>query len=100
EREERMQCQRFALNILVSEEDAKRFTQLVPESSFTVVPNGVDTSEFTPASSAENGLVFVGGYGWYPNRDGMEFFVEHVLPLIRRDFADVPVTWIGRAPDR
>jgi len=44
------------------------------------------------------GIVFVGGYTWQPNRDAMAYFCEEVLPRLRRDGFDGPVTWVGRAP--
>jgi glycosyltransferase involved in cell wall biosynthesis len=44
-------------------------------------------------------LVFVGGYSWYPNRDAMAYFGKTILPLVRRRYPDLSVTWVGRAPD-
>ena len=50
-----------------------------------VVPNGVDVEKFSPKDGTEErqGLVFVGGAGWFPNRDGMEHFAEEILPESR-----------------
>lgn len=98
EAEERRWCGRFALNVTVSDEDARRLEEIAPGSRITVVPNGVDTSLFKPAPAATAGIVFVGGYGWYPNRDAMAYFAESILPLIRRHEAGVEATWVGRAP--
>lgn len=99
EAEERRWCSRLALNITVSREDARRLKELVPEARVATIPNGVDTGFFQPARSEQGGLVFVGGYGWYPNRDGMTYFVRDILPLIRERRPDVEVTWVGRAPE-
>ena len=43
-------------------------------------------------------ILFVGGYSWFPNRDGMEWFATDVLPLIRERRPRVEVTWVGRTP--
>ena len=99
QREERRWCPRVDLNVVVSERDRDLLRCLAPEARFLVVPNGVDIDYFRPGDSEEEGIVFVGGYGWYPNREGMEFFCEEILPGIRRSIPDVPVTWVGRAPD-
>jgi polysaccharide biosynthesis protein PslH len=40
----------------------------------------------------------VGGYGWYPNRDALEFFAADILPDVRAAEPEVRVQWVGRAP--
>jgi polysaccharide biosynthesis protein PslH len=89
---------RFALNVTVSAEDAEVLRSIAPGAPVMVVPNGVDTEAFRPMARDVEGIVFVGGHGWFPNRNGMEYFSQSILPLIRRH-ADVPVTWVGRAPE-
>jgi glycosyltransferase involved in cell wall biosynthesis len=99
-REERRWCARVDLNLTVSPEDAERLREISPGGRYEVVPNGVDTSAFRPAAPGpRQGIVFVGGYGWFPNRDGMEHFARDILPRIRASRPDVPVTWVGRAPE-
>ncbi len=83
----------------VSGEDRRRFGRLAPGAPFAVVPNGVDTHTFRPASVPQAGVVFVGGYSWYPNRDALAHFAEDVLPLLRAQVPGVQVRWVGRAPD-
>jgi glycosyltransferase involved in cell wall biosynthesis len=99
EAEERRWCRRVALNVAVSEEDRLRFRQLAPGAPFAVVPNGVDTDTFRPGAVPQAGIVFVGGYSWYPNRDALEHFAEDILPLLRPQAPDAAVRWVGRAPD-
>lgn len=99
EAEERRWCGRVALNVAVSEEDRTRFGRLAPGAPFTVVPNGVDTGTFRPAAVPQQGLVFVGGYSWYPNRDALAHFADDILPLLRAQVPEVEVRWVGRAPD-
>ncbi len=98
EREERKWCGTVALNITVSEADARSIRVLVPGARVIAIPNGVDTSKFTPGDGAGSGLVFVGGYNWLPNRDAMEYFAEEILPFVRQDAPDLPITWVGRSP--
>ena len=102
-KEERRWCDRVALNVTVSEEDRATLLSIAPDATVEVVPNGVDIDFFSPAGNAESkrsGLVFVGSHGWFPNRDGMEFFCEEILPRIRARTDDLPVTWVGGMPER
>jgi glycosyltransferase involved in cell wall biosynthesis len=101
-REERMWCPRVTLNTAVSWEDRETFERMIPTARFTVVPNGVDADEFRPAAEsnpADGGIVFVGGYSWFPNRDALSHFCEDILPHLRQRGRAVPVSWVGRAPE-
>lgn len=97
--EERKWGQRVALNVMVSEEDRRLFEELVQGARTAVVPNGVDTEMLRPAVGRDDGLVFVGGYGWYPNRDALEYFAAQILPLIREKIPEISVRWVGWAPE-
>jgi polysaccharide biosynthesis protein PslH len=99
EREERRWCPRVHLNLLCSEEDRNQLIELAPGSTTAVIPNGVDTGRFKPAFNGASGAVFVGGYTWFPNRDGMEYFAREILPLIREGNEKPQVCWVGRAPE-
>jgi glycosyltransferase involved in cell wall biosynthesis len=98
EREERRWCPAVRLNVMVSAADAKLLIGIAPGSSATVVPNGVDTHQYRPEPPGGQGLVFVGGTGWFPNRDALHYFATEILPLIR-ERTDVPVVWVGHADD-
>ena len=93
---ERRWCPRLALNVTVSDHDRDRLEKLAPGARTLVVPNGVDTSEFTPDGAGGTGVAYVGGTNPFPNLDALRFFAADVLPHIRAA-VDVPVTWIGRA---
>jgi polysaccharide biosynthesis protein PslH len=97
--EEERFCPQFAANVVVSEEDRRSLGEIAPHAIIKVVPNGVDTAWFQGSDQEEKaGVVFVGGYGWHPNRDGMAYFCSTILPLIRAKVF-VPITWIGSAPE-
>lgn len=98
--EESTWCDRVALNIAVSVDDASQLQRIAPTARFAVVPNGVDVDHFRPEGSGGGGLVFVGGVNWFPNRDALEYFCQEILPLIRARHPELPVRWVGAAPDK
>jgi sugar transferase (PEP-CTERM/EpsH1 system associated) len=65
-----------------------------------VIPTGVDTGFFEPASSAAHSrsLVFTGSMDWLPNEDAMTYFCREVLPLVRAEEPATTLTIVGRAP--
>ena len=98
-REEARWAPQVDLNIVVSLDDRRRLAEIAPNASAVVVPNGVDTEALRPIEGSQHGIVFVGGYTWFPNRDALSFFAREVLPLIRNGTPDNPVIrWVGRAP--
>jgi glycosyltransferase involved in cell wall biosynthesis len=99
EAEERRWCPAVSLNIAVSDADRRAFQKIAPTARFVVIPNGVDTQIFQSTDASEEGIVFVGGYSWQPNRDAMERFCLEVLPRLRARGIRANVTWVGRAPD-
>lgn len=64
-----------------------------------VVPNGVDTEAFAAQPlPGGDGLVFTGTLDYLPNIDGLRWFCEYVLPLVRRDVPNASLTIVGRRP--
>lgn len=98
EKEEKIWCPRVTANVVVSAQDLAQLKRIVSGGKFFVVPSGVDTTVFFPTSQQTSGIVFVGGHGWFPNRDGMRYFCDEILPKIRAGSRDVRVTWVGQAP--
>lgn len=78
-------CARADRVLACSAQDALRLRELSPSAHLAVVPNGVDLGMFDgPDAAAEDdaSLVFVGGMGWLPNRDGIAHFLQHAFPRL------------------
>jgi sugar transferase (PEP-CTERM/EpsH1 system associated) len=100
---ERRALSRFDLVLAVSDADKQTFGRLYPHAArrpIHVVQTGVDTAYFSPSPlpSGKPHLAFTGSMDWLPNEDGMLFFVNDILPEIRRSCPDVTLSIIGRAP--
>jgi glycosyltransferase involved in cell wall biosynthesis len=97
ERSERRWLPRVALNVAVSADDEAAFLARAPRARCMVVPNGVDTDFFQPRHGAADGIVFLGGTEWFPNRDALHYFSEAILPRLRSLGEASPVRWVGRS---
>ncbi len=89
------------LNIAVSEEDKDRFLQRGYKSTFAVVPNGTDLNYFKPTNTEtvdDNSIVFAGTLDWYPNHDGMIYFLSEIFPNIKKKYPEAKFHLIGKAP--
>lgn len=98
---EGLNCRSAAHVIAVSEEDARRMESDFGIPHVSTVATGVDIEYFTPqaATADASGMVFTGSMDWLPNIDGIEWFVEEILPLIRSRIPDCPLSIVGRNPD-
>jgi len=99
-REERAFLQRADRALATSERDAQLLEKLAPGLSTAVVTNGVDTGYFHRPSGPrrKNHAVFVGATHYFPNEDGVLFFVQEVLPLIRRQVPEFTFSVVGGQP--
>jgi glycosyltransferase involved in cell wall biosynthesis len=76
---------RMDMGIAVSEQDKTELEKICPGAVFKVVENGVDTELFEPGPQVieENTLVWVGGFGYYPNKEGIYYFLNEIYPKIK-----------------
>lgn len=92
-------CREAAHVIAVSEEDARAFREMYGVERVSVVPTGVDTEYFAAAEATYFAdLTFVGSMDWMPNIDAMRWFVEEILPLIRKRLPETTLGIVGRKP--
>ena len=99
-------CQRADKVLAVSKADAEALRKLLPDLDVTVVPNGIDTKAYEPASaevdapSSDDTLVFTGTMDFRPNVDAVLWFAKDVLPLIQADVPNVRFLVVGQRPHR
>lgn len=71
-------------------------------SRLHVLPNGVDAEYFHPPEQRRSNdpplLVFTGAMDYEPNIDGVCWFVESILPLIRRRLPAIELYIVGHRP--
>ncbi len=85
-----------------SSDDAEMLRSMAEGCSVEVVANGVALDYFLPQEAIDrdpHNMVFVGGMGWFPNRDGMDYFLKEVMPLVCREIPEATCTIVGKADE-
>jgi len=103
---ERRACLAADRVVAVSQADATALRRLKSDLSPAVVPNGVDMAFYTalpPTLDAQQALgphdlAFTGKMDFRPNVDAVLWFVQEVLPLIRRSSPDTRFWVVGQNP--
>ncbi len=95
--EERAACARATLALCCSDADRQYFAQLCPEARLHVVPNVVEIDESAPSHDEPPPTVlYQGGMDWFPNRDAVKFFIESMVPRLRRAVPGIRFVVAGR----
>ena len=98
--EEKRLARRFSLGTCTTraELETLRSYDAAPRTDW--FPNGVDAELFKPADEAHDPeqICFIGRMDYYPNQQGMVFFCNHVLPLIRARRPAVKLVIVGAEP--
>lgn len=86
---------------LVSEPEARIYRGFRPAENVRVVENGVDSDWFSPRGAEQIAgpdrprLVFVGAMDYYPNVDGVSWFLREVWPKLREATPDAVFQVVG-----
>jgi len=95
------QVRRFDHVIAVSERDRVQMARIVDVSRITVIPTGVDLSQFdaaAEASQARSVVVFLGSMDWEANIDAVAFFCQEIWPRVLQQVPEAIFRIVGRNP--
>ena len=97
-RRERILKKRFSLIAAASEEDRR---YLGNGASVTVVPNGFSqpTKQHPKVATDPPRIGFIGTLKWFPNRNGVEWFIKDVWPHVKREISTVRLRLVGDGSD-
>jgi glycosyltransferase involved in cell wall biosynthesis len=84
-KEERRCASKADLLLATSERDKATFQRLMKVRNIAVIPNGVDVSEFRPIGGVgrPGEILFTGLMSYYPNQQGIRWFLDEVFPKVR-----------------
>lgn len=89
--------------VFCSRVDLECVQRNAPAAQYALVPNGVNCETFFPKRLQEeepNTIVFTGDFNYSPNRHAVQFFLEEIYPLIRRQVPSARFIAVGRGAAR
>jgi glycosyltransferase involved in cell wall biosynthesis len=86
--------------IAISDDERQVLLNELPNADAHVVPNIHEIDEIPVPFAQRSGLLFVGNFFHPPNGEGLWWFMQKVLPIIRESLPAVPVDIIGQNPPR
>lgn len=91
---------RFDRSVAVSQVDRALLLEAAPGLTVDVLPNGVDTVALRPLPEPPDrrALVFVGTLNYRPCIDAVQWLAREILPILRRQFADLDLWIVGKEP--
>ena len=100
---EKRVAEEFDHVLLVSENEKKQFSKMVSTNNVTAVCNGVDLNYFSPDFKGilnKNGpiITFTGIMDYWPNIEGVKWFVSKVFPRIRAAIPNSIFYIVGNKP--
>ncbi len=99
-REEVAMFRKQDILMATSKEDIAIIKRDVDDVPAYVIPNGVDTSFFSPHDwqPEQYSLVFTGMMGYTPNDDGMLWFLDEIFPLVLKELPNTKINIVGNQP--
>ena len=99
-REELSAARNAALTLVTSARDGDLLRQHAPGLRTAVIANGVDCDHFTPPAGPRkpDSAVFVGATHYFPNEEGVLFFLREIHEKIRAVRPDFCLSVVGGGP--
>ena len=94
-------CRKVDLCLTPSLRDSQILKKHAPQTHFTVVPNGVDSTYFQDSGKhkpVKASILFTGTIDYYPNTDGLRYFLTEIFPLIKERIPTVQFYIAGKDP--
>ncbi len=99
---ERELARHAELCVTVSRRECELLNEVAPNVKSLAIPNGVDTSFFSPPELDDllDRLVFVGQMDYFPNVDAVMWFAQNVWPEISDRHPELRWNIVGRNPSK
>ena len=85
--------------VLVSEVEAREFNKQSETNKASVVWAEYEPQKSEPNWKDSKGMIFVGGFRHLPNLEGIEWFADHVIPILNELGLRDPIRVVGSGLD-
>ncbi|HLP12463.1 MAG TPA: glycosyltransferase family 4 protein [Flavobacteriales bacterium] len=82
--------------IALTADDAAFFKYKAPHIPVTEIPVGFADSDYTPTANTTPVLFHLGSMDWMPNVEGVDWFMDHVLPIIAKKYPGIKFHIAGK----
>ena len=92
---------KFDRSSVCSEVDRRALMDEVPSARIEIVENGVDTTGFLPTQNGggeRDTIMFAGNLSYYPNQDGVSYFIRDIFPMIQERVPSARLIVVGNNP--
>ncbi len=93
--------EQFHACFVCSEPDKEQLLQAAPDAEIRIIPNGVDLGYFSCNGTTQfdpEKIVFTGNLTYYPNIDGIFYFVKEIFPLVKKEVPAAKFYIVGQSP--
>jgi glycosyltransferase involved in cell wall biosynthesis len=99
-REERHAWRAFDGCTVTSAHDEELLLRDAPSAATAVIPNAVDLEFFRPRAEAPvpNTILFFGALNYFPNADGLQYFLSKCMPLLKKTLPAAKLRVVGHTP--
>ncbi len=90
---------KYDIMVSITQRDLDYFSKLGFTKKGIVAPIGLEMTNYTPeydSFSQPLSLSFIGSLDWMPNLEGLEWFIKHVIPSIKKKYPTVKLHIAGR----
>lgn len=91
---------KFDTVFVCSEIDRKHLQNRNPSANVQLFMNGFDQElyKYKVVAKEKNRLIFTGNMPYFPNKDGVLFFINEVLPILLKSKPDIKFYVVGQNP--
>lgn len=91
---------RFSKVYAISELDKIELEKIRGKKDVEVIIPKVEIQKINRVKRLKNIILFIGYIDWYPNKDGLVWFIKKIFPLIQKEIKDAKLWIIGKFTDK
>jgi sugar transferase (PEP-CTERM/EpsH1 system associated) len=91
----------FDKSLVCSDVDKKHLLRHAPKAKIDLLYNGIDLEYFTDTKKIKPEpyrIIFTGNMSYFPNADGVLYFVKNIFPLIKNKIRGAHLYIVGKDP--